>query len=57
MQLNTDYEYVDEETQQMIARYIVNQGDISISVLELLDWLALLEILWTKQTKLKIVMR
>ena len=32
MQLNTDYEYVDEETQQMIARYIVNQGDILISV-------------------------
>ena len=32
MQLNTDYEYVDEETQQMIDRYIVNQGDILISV-------------------------
>ena len=32
MQLNADYEYVDEETQQMIAQYIVNQGDILISV-------------------------
>ena len=32
LQLNADYEYVDEETQQMIAQYIVNQGDILISV-------------------------
>nr|DAV89615.1 MAG TPA: hypothetical protein [Caudoviricetes sp.] len=32
LQLNSDYEYVDDETQQSIARYIVNEGDILISV-------------------------
>ena len=32
LQLNSDYEYVDDETQQSIARYIVNKGDILISV-------------------------
>ena len=33
LQLNSDYEYVDDETQQSIARYIVNEGDILISVI------------------------
>lgn len=32
LQLNSDYEYVDDETQRSIARYIVNKGDILISV-------------------------
>lgn len=32
LQLNDDYEYVDDETQTSIARYIVNKGDILISV-------------------------
>lgn len=32
LQLNSEYEYVDDETQKTIARYIVNQGDILISV-------------------------
>lgn len=32
LQLNSDYEYVDDETQQSIARYTVNKGDILISV-------------------------
>ena len=32
LQLNTEYGYVDDETQKSIARYIVNEGDILISV-------------------------
>lgn len=32
IQMNSDYEYVDNETQKSIARYIVNKGDILISV-------------------------
>ena len=32
IQLNSDYEYVDDETQKSIARYIVDKGDILISV-------------------------
>lgn len=32
IQINSDYEYVDNETQKSIARYIVNKGDILISV-------------------------
>ena len=32
LELNADYEYVDDETQQSIAKYIVNKGDILISV-------------------------
>ena len=32
LQLNSEYEYVDDETQKTIARYIVNKGDILISV-------------------------
>ena len=32
LQLTPEYEYVDEETQQSISRYIVNKGDILISV-------------------------
>lgn len=32
IQLNSEYEYVDDETQKSIARYIVNKGDILISV-------------------------
>lgn len=32
LQLNSEYEYVDEETQKTIARYIVDEGDILISV-------------------------
>jgi type I restriction enzyme S subunit len=32
LQLTSEYEYVDNETQQSIARYIVNEGDILISV-------------------------
>ena len=32
LQLNSEYEYVDDETHQSIARYIVNKGDILISV-------------------------
>lgn len=32
LQLNSEYEYVDDETQKSISRYIVNEGDILISV-------------------------
>ena len=32
LQLTSEYEYVDDETQQSISRYIVNKGDILISV-------------------------
>lgn len=32
LQLTSEYEYVDDETQQSISRYIVNEGDILISV-------------------------
>ena len=32
LQLNADYGYVEDETQKSIARYIVNEGDILISV-------------------------
>lgn len=32
LQLTSNYEYVDDETQQSISRYIVNKGDILISV-------------------------
>ena len=32
LELNSEYEYVDDETQQSISRYIVDEGDILISV-------------------------
>lgn len=32
LQLNSEYEYVDDETQKEISRYIVHEGDILISV-------------------------
>ena len=32
IQLNSEYEYVDDETQSSISRYIVSEGDILISV-------------------------
>lgn len=32
LDLNSAYEYVDDETQKTIARYIVNEGDILISI-------------------------
>jgi putative restriction modification system DNA specificity subunit len=32
LQLTSEYEYVDDDTQQSISRYIVNKGDILISV-------------------------
>ena len=32
LQLNSEYEYVDDETQKDISRYIVDEGDILISV-------------------------
>ena len=32
LQLTSEYEYVDDDTQKSIARYIVNEGDILISV-------------------------
>lgn len=32
LELNTNYEYVDDETQKTISRYIVSQGDILISI-------------------------
>jgi type I restriction enzyme S subunit len=32
LQLNSEYEYVDDETQKEISRYIVAEGDILISV-------------------------
>lgn len=32
LQLNSEYGYVDDETQKNISRYIVNEGDILISV-------------------------
>ena len=32
LDLNSSYEYVDDETQKTIARYIVNEGDILISI-------------------------
>lgn len=32
LELTEDYEYVDDETQESIARYIVDEGDILISV-------------------------
>lgn len=32
LQLNSDYEYVDDETQKSISRYITNKGDILLSI-------------------------
>ena len=32
LELNTDFEFVDDETQKSIARYIVNFGDIILSI-------------------------
>ena len=32
LNLNSDYEYVDDITQKSISRYIVNEGDIVISI-------------------------
>ncbi len=32
IQLNSDYEYVDDETQKSISRYITNKGDILLSI-------------------------
>ena len=32
LELNENYEYVDDNTQRMISRYIVNTGDILISI-------------------------
>ncbi len=32
LQLNSEYEYVDDDTQKTISKYIVNEGDILISV-------------------------
>jgi type I restriction enzyme S subunit len=32
LQINSEFEYVDDETQKTISRYIVNEGDILISV-------------------------
>lgn len=32
IELTSDYEYVDDETQKIIARYVVDEGDILISV-------------------------
>lgn len=32
LELNSEYEYVDEETQKSISKYIVSKGDILISV-------------------------
>lgn len=32
LQLNSDYEYVDDETQKSISRYITNKGDVLISI-------------------------
>lgn len=32
LQLNSDYEYVDNETQKSISRYITNKGDVLISI-------------------------
>lgn len=32
LELNTTYEYVDDETQKTISRYIVSEGDILVSI-------------------------
>lgn len=32
LQLDDNYEFVDDDTQELISRYIVNEGDILISV-------------------------
>lgn len=32
LQLNSEYEYVDDETQKTISRYITNKGDVLISI-------------------------
>ena len=32
LELNADFEYVDDETQKSIARYIVDRGDIVLSI-------------------------
>ena len=32
LELNSAYEYVDDETQKTISRYIVNEGDILVSI-------------------------
>ena len=32
LELNADFEYVDDETQESIARYIVDRGDIVLSI-------------------------
>lgn len=41
LELNSDYEYVDDETQKSIARYIVDAGDILISVVGTIGLIAI----------------
>ncbi len=41
LELNSDYEYVDDETQRSIARYTVESGDILISVVGTIGLIAI----------------
>lgn len=41
LELNSDYEYVDDETQEFIAKYIVRAGDILVSVVGTIGLIAI----------------
>ena len=41
LELNSDYEYVDDETQELIAKYIVETGDILVSVVGTIGLIAI----------------
>ena len=41
LELNSDYEYVDDETQESIAKYIVEAGDILVSVVGTIGLIAI----------------
>lgn len=42
LELDSSYEYVDDETQKKIARYIVNEGDIIISIVGTIGLVAII---------------
>ena len=42
LELNSSYEYVDDETQKTISRYIVNEGDIIISIVGTIGLIAII---------------
>lgn len=48
--LNDDFQYVEDDVQKEIKRYIVNAGDVIISIVGTIAMLTLLMKLWTVQT-------